>query len=794
MKFSALDLISAHSWQRSVFTTYALSLSFFEAVVLDALVRTGGSKTLILADVDGVRAALSEQGARRAGRDYEVEPIAVKNGVFHPKVSLLSSPDECHLLVGSGNLTFGGWGGNLEAIEHLHPSFAPDAINDAADFFYYLSFTDQVRHGVGDECIAISDELRRSTRGRSESGGIRLLHNLDGAISEKLTQIVQDLGGASRIVAASPFWDSGFAIDSLCEHIGLDYVFVHSHPGGSVEGKVGANWPTKTACTIHPVQLATMRDDGRRLHAKVFEILCTRGRVLVSGSANATSAALGDQRNVEACVVRIQRERLVGWSFDPTDPPELTVAADDDSEQEDAQIGILRAVLAGDHLKGQVLTPKLLGEAVVSQVTIEGPQPLGKIELSDEGTFLIAAPGLEVHSWKGGRLIVRIETLDRRIAEGFVSVASYAEIVRRTGALGPKLLALLSGNETPADVAAIMSWYHEDPKRLTNGLPLGISSGGDEKEEPAHPDPRVRVDELSFAHPTSSTEHSNTGASSGIGWQRFMSQVFAAFKERRGPLGNTNTGRAGDDDDDDERKVETSTTDPAVVKSLDTFERLLKLLLSSHNVEQHALHAFDLAQYICERLQPDGVRAKLWLEQIVGALVRYPPPEDRIGDVAAAVLLLLDWGSELDDVREARYKLYQLGFPLVGAPPQADGVQGFQSIRPLKETFEDLWARVASVRTFEEQARSYATALGLRTPSAGYEELKTAAPKEWPSMSAAIIDVRAQKQVIVLPQRIRSCPCCGIRLPATEAEKLRRICVATAANCCERVLVYGGAN
>src|SRR4051812_24428954 len=145
MPFTPIDLVSAHPWQRVTFTTYALSLSFFEAVILDALVRGGGSQALILADVQGVRASLSEQGAQRAGKDYEVEPVVVSSGVFHPKISILSSADECHVLVGSGNLTSGGWGGNREILEHLHPSFAADAIADAADFFELMPASDRIR-------------------------------------------------------------------------------------------------------------------------------------------------------------------------------------------------------------------------------------------------------------------------------------------------------------------------------------------------------------------------------------------------------------------------------------------------------------------------------------------------------------------------------------------------------------------------------------------------------------------------------------------------------------------------
>jgi hypothetical protein len=81
-----LELIGAHPWQRVVFTTYCLSLSFFEAAVLDQLVRGGARNALVLADVNGVRGALSEQGARRAGKEYDIEPVAVTTGELSLKV------------------------------------------------------------------------------------------------------------------------------------------------------------------------------------------------------------------------------------------------------------------------------------------------------------------------------------------------------------------------------------------------------------------------------------------------------------------------------------------------------------------------------------------------------------------------------------------------------------------------------------------------------------------------------------------------------------------------------------
>jgi hypothetical protein len=290
---------------------------------------------------------------------------------------------------------------NFEVLEHLHPSFAADAIEDAANFFDQLSDNDRVRHGVEALCTAITSDLRASVRGRTRNGSIRLLHSLDDAISQKLGQIVRDLGGAVRLVVAAPFWDDGAAIDRLCEAIGLDHVFVHAHAGGTVEGTAGSNWPARTDCTVHAVRLDVMQEEKpRRLHGKVFEVTCKRGRLLLSGSANITTAALDADRNIEACVARIQRERTVGWAFSVSTPPELQIAADEDSDDAEINSAILRAVLEGDQIAGQVLTPRMSGAVSVFQLTTEGPAELGTTSLSADGTFRINTPSLEVQSWK----------------------------------------------------------------------------------------------------------------------------------------------------------------------------------------------------------------------------------------------------------------------------------------------------------------------------------------------------------------------------------------------------------
>jgi hypothetical protein len=793
-----LDLVSAHPWRRAIFTTYALSLSFFEAVILDALVRGGGREALILADVEGVRAALGEQGARRVGKDYDVEPIAVTAGVFHPKISILTDENECHLLVSSGNLTFGGWGGNFEAIEHLHPSFAADAIEDAADFFENLASTKRIQHGAAKRCGMIAETLRVSVNGQRRNGNVRLFHSLNGSISEKLASAAGDLGGAVRVVIAAPFWDDGSAINDLCSALGLQEVFIHVHAGGNVEGSAGANWPVHAAKKIHAVQLDNMNEKKpRRLHAKVFEIICKRGRVILSGSPNATIAALGNNRNVEACVARIQRGRSTGWTFVPSDPPELRPASDEVVEEDSEVSGVLRAILEGERITGQILTPKMNGIVTVFQLTTEGAEELGRVTLQEDASFNLRAPGLELQSWRGGRLVIRVRSADGRQAEGFVSVAAFAEITRRAGAVAPRLLAVLAGTETPADVAAIMSWFHEDPRRLAEGLPMRISGDVEDQEEDHKHRRTIAVAKLNsrFAVPTLTPDQLDSEAAVGASWRRFMNHVFSAFRERRGPFGRTSAGRKGDDEDDDDdtdRTMDSDSVDPAVTRSLEVFEDLFDLLLSPDNAQRHAPTAFDLTQYMCERLQPDVTIARSWLERLVDVLVRTAPPADRLEDIAAAILVLPAYSGEPDGARSARTRLRRLGYPLSGKVPPSERVQGFQSVLIQLTSFEEIWTEVQKVRTYPEQIRAYLTALKTGHPSDEYADLPKAAREEWPALRDAITSHNAHKKVLVLDRWSIACPRHNMSLPAIEVSKLRTVGVATARNCCDCVLVYPG--
>ena len=787
-----LDLISAHPWARAVFTTYALSLSFFEVVLLDALVRGGSREAVILSDVYGVRAALSEQGARRAGKDYTVEPIAVDHGIFHPKISALTADGNAHLLVGSGNLTFGGWGMNLEVVEHLHPSFAADAFDDAAGFFELMHAAPHLHHAASSHCAAVAGDLRAAARTGTRSGNIRLFHSLDGAIAERLAQTVADLGGAERLVIAAPFFDGGPAVDNLCTLLRVSEAFVHAHAGGTVKGDVGSNWPALAKVEVRAIRLEALEETKpRKLHAKVLEVTCKRGRVLLSGSANATLAALQRGRNVEACIARIQREPAVGWRYSASEPPELQVASEDENEDREEDTGVLRAVLEGDRISGQILTPEMSGPASIFQVTTEGLESLGPINVDENGMFQVHAPALEVESWKSGRLVIRVEDAVGRRSEGFVSIAAFAAIMRRAGAVFTRMLALLSATETPADVAAIMSWFQEDPRRLADMQPP-VTGSGASSGRAAGTGPVISASELTMAHAVGIDGRTALDQTGIAAWRRFMDSIFASLRERRGPFGRT-AGRSGDDEEDESKEGQTpAPEDPYIERSLRVFEKLLAVMLSPEHAGRSAMVAFDLTKYVVERLQPAAETARIWFERVVDAVIRAGTPEGRRSDVAAVILAMMRGEPGHADDRAARARLLRLGADLSGGPPPDDSIQGLQEALPQSASFAELWDRVRAVRTFPEQAKTYLRALEAGQPSAGYEDFAREAPDEWPTLEAAIGSNAARDRILVLKRWSEACPRCHMRLPTGQEQSLRAHSVATAKSCCDRIIIWPG--
>ena len=96
-------------------TTYSFDPLFFERVILPDLRFGHGGEILIIGDGNQLVESINRCNGqiKQIGNTFIAEPVYLK-GAFHPKILLKIGRDGAKLLMGSGNMTNGGWGGNQE--------------------------------------------------------------------------------------------------------------------------------------------------------------------------------------------------------------------------------------------------------------------------------------------------------------------------------------------------------------------------------------------------------------------------------------------------------------------------------------------------------------------------------------------------------------------------------------------------------------------------------------------------------------------------------------------------------
>jgi hypothetical protein len=305
----------------------------------------------------------------------------------------------------------------------------------------------------------------------------------------------------------------------------------------------------------------------------------------------------------------------------------------------------------------------------------------------------------------------------------------------------------------------------------------------------------ISVDELNpvFGKPTHSNDGS--GPNEGVSWKRFMEYVFSAFRERREPFldrKSDDPGEPDDEDDDGDKKSLPKPGSSDEEKSLKAFETLFDLMLRDGNSAKHALTAFELTRYVCDRLSPPAAQIKVWLESLIDAICYAECPAEHRSAVAAGILSLLGAGPvDKSSLRKNRARLLRIGVDITGPAPLEEEACGFLVVITPGTTFADLWSQLGGVRTFAEQIGDYLLAYRQNTPVVGNLDFEKEAPDEWPILRAALGPGSARNRILITPKTMTSCPKCHIGLPRIEVNKLLQIHVATAKNCCNRVIVCG---
>jgi tetratricopeptide (TPR) repeat protein len=282
----------------AIFFSYGIDLAFFEEVILHRLWQNGCRNILVF--IDAVRYADTIRdfagSISWAGIRYILVPIRPPSGyVFHPKMVMLLSERAGRLLVGSGNLTFAGYGQNLETyacIDWDRDNSSQLALFQSAWRFCQALVKNKewVRSEQVQHVLQKTQHVIQWLHEEPEPNPFfQLLTTLEGPLLPRVRELLAE-EEYERITVITPFLDgSASAVEALINTF---------HPkelrlilqDGRASGDLSAL--RKLQLAGYPLTVWTLNDTSRYMHAKIYLFQTQRHTHILTGSANCTQAAL----------------------------------------------------------------------------------------------------------------------------------------------------------------------------------------------------------------------------------------------------------------------------------------------------------------------------------------------------------------------------------------------------------------------------------------------------------------------------------------------------------------------
>lgn len=451
-------ILEAGRWEKALFTTYSLSLTFFESIILRALRKAECREIWVIADAEGYRSSLMERGSNGVGNDYHLIPIGLRKGVFHPKCCYLMGAEGDLLIVGSGNLTFGGFGRNLEALDVLSSRSHPWCFLEFADFLAGLSGRADVicpDFGWAGSFANRAREVSSNTRSLSEYP--KLLTSLEAPIKDQLGVLTASCGEITDLTILSPFFDpDGYAVLELAKQTNTREVHIALPPGTELTSfpfPKARRWPVK----LSAVKLYR-KEENRRLHAKWMEWNTTSGVLTLTGSINATSQALCDKNNIEVGVLRLapSGKGWAKWRKAPL-PDSYRVLTFRQGGIGSSHL-VFAELLDSGELRGQIVSAsspegvwsgtieKTNGDAIDFEVKVRNDGRFSNSTLRISEEFLFAS-GLQIRLAQNGNL-----------ARGWITNVTILNLPKSQRISASSLLRLINREETEDDDVAFLEY------------------------------------------------------------------------------------------------------------------------------------------------------------------------------------------------------------------------------------------------------------------------------------------------------------------------------------------------
>ncbi|WP_320177519.1 hypothetical protein [Roseovarius pacificus] len=494
------EYLSASRWKHALFTTYALSLSYFESEILRPLLQQGCDDIWLICDAQGYRSSLLERRSMRVGQEYRIVPVGLPSGVFHPKCIHLCSDEEQVLLIGSGNVTFGGHGRNAEVFEALVPDKHAMAYSDFSAFLETLGTGPNIKIARRDWIDDFAGRASEAAAGGADASDtpVRLLHPIERSGIEQLGEAAARLGACSSVKVISPYHDpDGEAVHTLLNALDAEagVVAVTSDGNSPFPFSDAERW-TRTVLPQEP------KIDGKRfVHAKWIECIFADETLLLTGSFNATRKALTTTDNVELGVLRRvpKGEDVLEWASCGT--PQFEPA-----QRLPSGLGQSEIVYASfdrndpRRLYGQLISLQdVSGKWLYRVVQADGTSHAGDAAINDDGEFSVIDETLEAFAELPALQIVLQR--DEREARGWIHNEMLLSVGARRRLTAGAMSRLMRREASDDDIQALLDYLSVSANKHLRVFDLPVSKseeveGSNTTDDPAARTVRINLQEL----------------------------------------------------------------------------------------------------------------------------------------------------------------------------------------------------------------------------------------------------------------------------------------------------------
>lgn len=299
MRNDIVKLIEAEKDVTNVIVlTHNIDFVFIQSVVIPALRRCGHPSLTVFADAQCANESYQHQHLvlNSLGRRFRVVPVAMQPGYrFHPKAILLSGQKKATLLIGSGNLTFGGWRENAE----IWCRFDTD-VDGTAPFSAFKGYLDSVL-----TLTPLQDTLRAEVdecfEGQSRSWAVDMLppDRLVGrpfANEALINQMraVTPQNVTSTLICSPYFDDSGNALQNIATSFGVRPKVAVQRCRSGLKAEAAVQLGTTIELSTVNFHHLDHESNSREafIHAKWYGFVHEDTVTVFLGSANCSNAAL----------------------------------------------------------------------------------------------------------------------------------------------------------------------------------------------------------------------------------------------------------------------------------------------------------------------------------------------------------------------------------------------------------------------------------------------------------------------------------------------------------------------